>query len=79
MVKRKSKYGLSGLWRANVVTLFNELGDDPPDFHQALVKAAAKCFLRSDGLIMSDHTGLPRSRMDIFLRTCAVPRATSHL
>ena len=46
MVKRKSKYVLSGLRRANVVTLFNGLGDDPQDFHQALVKPAAKVFLR---------------------------------
>ena len=36
---------LSGLRRANVVTLFNELGGDVPDFHQALVKAAEKGFL----------------------------------
>ena len=67
---------LSGLRRANVVTLFNELGDDPPDFHQALVKAAAKGFLRPDdasSLIMSNLTGLPRSRTDILLRICAVP------
>ena len=67
---------LSGLWRANVVTLFNELGDDLPDFHQALVKAAAKGFIRPDdasSLIMSNLTGLPRARTDIFLRTCPVP------
>ena len=65
MVKRELNYVLSGPRRANVVTLFNKLGGGPPDFHQALVKAAAKGFLRSDGLIMSDHTGLPHSRTDI--------------
>lgn len=67
---------LSGLRRANVVTLFNQLGDEVPDFHQALVEADAKSLLPPENAasaIVSHLTELPRSRTDILVQTCVVP------
>ena len=67
---------LSGLRRANVVTLFNELGSGVPDFHQALLKASDKGFLPSNNAssaIMSHLTGLSRTITDEMLEGCIVP------
>ena len=67
---------LSGLRRANVVTLFDELGGDVPDFHQALLKAAEKGFLppkNASSAIMCHLSGLTRTKADVLLAGCLVP------
>ena len=67
---------LSGLRRANVVTLFNEIGGEVPDFHQALIKAGEKGFLPPNNAsiaIMVHLTGLSRARTQNLLESCVVP------